>query len=86
MAEFAEFLGLGSPTTYYRYENGRVPKPDILGQIAAKLGISTSDLLQTPPHEKPTVTGKRASLMMFPLLHRSSWTSSPGQDHPKSSG
>ena len=44
-AEFAEFLGLGSQQTYRNYEAGRIPKPEILQQIAVKLQLEPTDLL-----------------------------------------
>jgi transcriptional regulator with XRE-family HTH domain len=44
-AEFAGFLGLGSQQTYRNYEAGRVPKPEIIQQIAVKLNLSPADLL-----------------------------------------
>jgi transcriptional regulator with XRE-family HTH domain len=44
-AEFAEFLGLSSQQTYRNYEAGRIPKPEILQQIAVKLHIDPTDLL-----------------------------------------
>ena len=44
-AEFAEFLGLSSQQTYRNYEAGRIPKPEILQQIAVKLHLDPADLL-----------------------------------------
>src|SRR5262245_60424165 len=44
-AEFAQFLGLSSQQTYRNYEAGRIPKPEILQQIAVKLNIDPTDLL-----------------------------------------
>jgi len=44
-AEFAEFLGLSSQQTYRNYEAGRIPKPEILQQIAVKLHLEPTDLL-----------------------------------------
>lgn len=44
-AEFAEFLGLSSQQTYQNYEAGRIPKPEILQQIAVKLHLEPADLL-----------------------------------------
>lgn len=36
LQELADFLELGSRSTVYNYENGRVPKKDILDRIAEK--------------------------------------------------
>jgi transcriptional regulator with XRE-family HTH domain len=44
-AEFAKFLGIANQATYQRYESGRVPKVDILVQIAKRLGITLDELL-----------------------------------------
>ena len=44
-AEFAQFLGLSSQQTYRNYEAGRIPKPEILQQIAVKLNLDPTDLL-----------------------------------------
>ena len=44
-AEFAKFLGVANQVTYHRYEKGRVPKADVLQQIAKRIGITVDDLL-----------------------------------------
>jgi transcriptional regulator with XRE-family HTH domain len=43
-AVFAKFLNLTAPT-YQRYEGGRIPKTDILWQIARKCNVSVAYLL-----------------------------------------
>ena len=42
--EFSQLLGLPQGS-YARYELGRIPKPDILAQIAIKTGVEPSSLL-----------------------------------------
>jgi len=50
-AEFAQFLGL-KPPTYFRYEAGRLPKPETLRSIAALCGVTVDWLLGREPLEK----------------------------------
>lgn len=44
-AEFAKLLGLANQVTYHRYENGRVPRAEVLQQIADRVGLTVNDLL-----------------------------------------
>lgn len=51
-ADFARFLGIDHQETYSRYESGRIPKGEILYQLANKLGISMEELLTGRAPEK----------------------------------
>ncbi len=50
-AEFSRFLGVSAPD-YQRYENGRMPRADVLSAISARLNMTVDELLsgnsQTP--------------------------------------
>ena len=48
-AEFACHLGLKSPT-YFRYEAGRIPKPEILEAIAKRCEVSVEWLIGNESH------------------------------------
>jgi transcriptional regulator with XRE-family HTH domain len=48
-AEMARLLGLKNQQTYQRYEEGRVPKGQVLHQLANKLGVTVDQMLQNPP-------------------------------------
>jgi transcriptional regulator with XRE-family HTH domain len=48
-AEFAKFLGITNQVTYHRYENGRVPKAEVLQKIAERVGITLDELLSPLP-------------------------------------
>ena len=43
--KFAKELGIKSPVTYFNYEKGRIPKPEILDKIAEKQGVTVDWLL-----------------------------------------
>jgi transcriptional regulator with XRE-family HTH domain len=45
-AEFAELLGISSQQTYANYERGRIPKYNVLENIAQRLGVTTNFLLK----------------------------------------
>lgn len=62
-AEFADFLGL-KPPTYFRYEEGRIPKSEILERIARKCDVSVVWLLgqeNTPESSVEAALGKSDS-------------------------
>jgi len=44
-AQMSRFLGLKRPQTYHRYEQGRLPDPEILEQIASRCGVSMDWLM-----------------------------------------
>ena len=43
-AEFARIIGVSAPD-YQRYENGRMPRADVLSDISARLGMTVDELL-----------------------------------------
>jgi transcriptional regulator with XRE-family HTH domain len=56
-AEFARLLGV-SPPDYQRYENGRMPRADVLSAMSARLDMTVDQLLSgnisTPTAPPPT--------------------------------
>ena len=44
LTALAEVIGVRSPATVWRYENGRRPEPDVLARLALALGVSAEDL------------------------------------------
>jgi transcriptional regulator with XRE-family HTH domain len=43
-AEFARIIGVSAPD-YQRYENGRMPRADVLSDISVRLGMTVDELL-----------------------------------------
>jgi transcriptional regulator with XRE-family HTH domain len=46
-AAFARYLGVSAPD-YQRYENGRMPRADVLSAISSRLKISVEQLISCP--------------------------------------
>jgi transcriptional regulator with XRE-family HTH domain len=44
-AEFSRFLGIKNTPTYFRYEDGRIPEPEIVQEIADRCDVSPAWLL-----------------------------------------
>lgn len=59
-AEFASLIGIPNQVTYHRYESGRVPKAEMLQQIAARLGITVDELLSPMTGDRATSISIRA--------------------------
>jgi transcriptional regulator with XRE-family HTH domain len=64
--EFSKLLGLNNQVTYHRYENGRLPRPKILSQIAGILGITKEEICSPMPLGKVAEVVKRLNLNTAP--------------------
>ena len=59
-AEFARLLGIKHQQTYQNYERGRIPKADVLQQIASRMSMTVEDLLSAPAAAYRQVHERRA--------------------------
>jgi len=64
-AAFARLIGIANQVTYFRYENGRLPKPAVLQEAARRLGMDVSELLATIPAKRAIELQEHALMLCF---------------------